>query len=152
VNLASFIHNPKNLALTYALAGGTLPSGVVLSGSVVTWVTNGAAGIYPVTFTATYGARTVTSQALLLWYLGVTWTPATQNSDGSTIGTILSHKIYAGTSAGVYTQTTTVPWTGTPSAQLTLPQGGTWFVAVSTVTALGESLASAEQSRVANAA
>ena len=149
-NLAAFIHNPKNLTLTYAITSGALPSGGTLSGATVTWPTSGAAGTYPITFSATYGARVVASEAFLLRYLNVAWTPATQNSDGSAIGTILSHKIYAGPAPGNYSSTITVPWTGVASAQIALPSVGTWYVSVTTVTAAGESVASAESSRAAN--
>ena len=149
-NLATFIHNPKNLALTYAIVSGALPSGGALTGSTVTWSTAGQAGTYPITFTATYGARVVTSLPFLLRYLNVAWTPATTNNDGSAIGTILSHKIYAGPNPGNYTSTITVPWTGVASAQIALPSVGTWHVSVTTVTAAGESTASAESSRAAN--
>lgn len=150
VNLASAIHNPKNLTLTYAMASGALPGGGSMSGSVVTWPTSGSFGTYPITFTATYGSRVVTSEPLLLRYLNVAWTPATTNTDGSVIGTILSHKIYAGLTSGVYTSTITVPWSGVASAQIALPSANVWFVMVTTVTSLGESVASAESSRVTN--
>ena len=150
--LASVIYNPKNVPLVYALSSGTLPSGATLSGSTVTWTTNGAVGTYPLRFTATYGARVVISDALLLQYLNVEWTPATQDVDGSPIETIVSHKIYAGQTSGVYTSTLTVPWLGVPNAQIALPTSGIWFVSVTTVTTAGESLASAEQSRLANTA
>ena len=150
-NLASFGHNPKNLTLTYAVSSGTLPTGGSLSGSVVTWPTNGAlGGVYPVRFSAAYGGRTVVSDSFLLRYLNVNWTPATTNTDGSPIGTILSHKIYAGQTTGNYTSIFTVPWAGNPNAQIALPAAGVWFVAVTTVTSAGESVASAEQSRAAN--
>jgi len=150
-SLASVIHNPKNLTLTYALSAGALPTGGTLSGSTVTWVTNGAlGGAYPVRFTATYGARVATSDPLLLRFLNVAWTPATLNDDGSAIDTILSHKIYAGTTSGVYTTIVTVPWAGVPSAQIALPTSGNWFVMITTVTADGESIASDEENRTAN--
>lgn len=150
LNLASVIHNPKNLTLAYAVSAGALPTGATFTGSAVTWPATGAAGTYPIRFTATYGARVVTSDPLLLRYLNVAWTPATTNTDGSAIGTILSHKIYAGQFSGNYTSITTVPWSGVASAQIALSASGTWFVMVTTVTAIGESVASAESSRSAN--
>jgi chitodextrinase len=83
--------------------------------------------------------------------LNVAWTPATQNDDGSAIGTILSHNIYASLTAGEpYEVVQNVPWTGTASAVLDLPSSGVWYVVVKTVTALGESVASEEESRAAN--
>lgn len=150
INLASVLHNPSNVTITYAVESGTLPSGASLSGSILTWTQGGGVGLYPVRFRATYGARQQTSPSLLLNYLNVAWTPATTNTDGSPIGTILSHKIYAGQTSGVYTSTITVPWAGVPNAQIALPTSGLWFVMVTTVTADGESPASAESSRIAN--
>lgn len=95
-------------------------------------------------------AQVATTQANT-YSLNVAWTPATLNNDGSAIGTILSHNIYASLTAGApYEIVQNVPWTGSPSAVLTLPSGGTWYVVVTTVTADGESIASAETSRAAN--
>jgi len=83
--------------------------------------------------------------------LDVSWTKATQNDDGSPIGTILSHNIYASQTPGAPYEVVQNDPGSTTSGVLVLPSGGTWYVVVKTVTAQGESAtASAETSRVAN--
>jgi len=61
VNLATYVYNPKNKTLVYAVASGSLPSGATLSGSVVTWSGVGSSGATPVRFSITYNGVTQTS-------------------------------------------------------------------------------------------
>jgi len=91
---------------------------------------------------------TAGTTAAATYSLNVSWTPATQNDDGSPIGTILSHLVEYGQSPGSNTFAKTV--VSGNSTVLSLPSGGTWYVRVKTVTNLGSSIASAEASRAAN--
>jgi len=62
VNLATYVYNPKNKTLVYAVAPGyALPSGASLSGSIVTWAGTGTSGTTPVKFTITFGGVTQTT-------------------------------------------------------------------------------------------
>jgi hypothetical protein len=139
--------------------GGTL---IATVGLVTTYLDSGLSPAtqysYRLTSVDVAGNESAQTSAVLettdsppVYSLNVAWTPATQNDNGTPIGTILSHNMYASLTAGPpYEVTQNVPWTGTPSAVLILPSAGTWYVVVKTVTADGESIASAEQSRAAN--
>lgn len=64
VNLATFLVNPQNRAVTYTVKSGALPSGCTLSGSTVSYNGTGAVGASSVQFSATQGGYVADSAVI----------------------------------------------------------------------------------------
>ena len=60
----------------------------------------------------------------------LSWTPPTQNTDGSTITSLAGYRVQYGTSSGALTQTIQVANPGVASYVVTGLSSGTWYFAV----------------------
>jgi len=79
----------------------------------------------------------------------LTWTPPTQNTDGSTLTNLSAYKVYWGTSPGVYSSQLAINNPLTTTWTLNNLAGGRWYFAVSAVTTGGvESAKSNEASKL----
>lgn len=67
----------------------------------------------------------------------ISWTPPTQNSDGSALTNLAGYIIYYGTSATNLSNTTQVPGTGLTSYTISSLASGTWYFAVAAYTSTG---------------
>jgi len=69
----------------------------------------------------------------------VSWTPPTQNTDGTTLTTLSGYRIYYGTSSGALTQTIDVSNPGLSMYVVSNLAPGTWYFGVKALSKAGES-------------
>ena len=67
----------------------------------------------------------------------LSWTPPTQNVDGSTLTNLAGYKVYYGTAPRTYSQVQTINSPTTTQTTLTLSPG-TWYFALTALNSLGE--------------
>jgi len=73
----------------------------------------------------------------------LSWTPPTQNSNGSTLTNLAGYRIYYGTSAGAMTRTIQIPNAGTARYVVDNLTAATWYFSVRAYSSAGaESAAS----------
>jgi hypothetical protein len=80
--------------------------------------------------TASLPAFTITVTAPANGSATISWTPPTQNTDGSTLSDLAGYHILYGTSAGALTQTIDVTNAGVATYVVTGLSSGSWFFAV----------------------
>src|SRR5215469_9225797 len=67
----------------------------------------------------------------------LTWTPVTQNSDGTSLSDLAGYKVYYGTSAGALDSVVVLPDPNATSYLVTGLSSGTWYFAVAAFTSGG---------------
>jgi len=67
----------------------------------------------------------------------LSWTPPTQNTDGSPLNNLAGYKVYWGTSQGTYTNSVTVSTAGLSSYVVDQLTPATWYFSVTAVNAVG---------------
>jgi hypothetical protein len=67
----------------------------------------------------------------------LTWTPPTQNTDGTALNNLAGYKVYWGTSAGSYTKSVTVNNPGLATYVVDQLTPATWYFAVTAVNSAG---------------
>ena len=90
------------------------------------------------TLTASLPQFGVTVQALGTGTATLSWTPPTQNTDGSTLTNLAGFKIYWGTVAGSYTNSVTLNNAGLSTYVVENLSSGTYFFAASALNSSGE--------------
>ena len=114
---ASFSTSTGRLSGTPAAADAGSYSGIVVS------VSDGTATVALPSFT-------LTVQQVQTGSATVTWTPPTQNTDGSTLTNLRGYRIYYGTSSTNLTQVLDIPNAGVSSGVVENLAPGTWYFAV----------------------
>lgn len=121
---ASFDTTTGRLSGTPTAANVGTYSNVVISVSDATHTTSLAAFAINVTAISTGSAT-------------LSWTPPTQNTDGTTLTNLSGYKIYYGTSASAMTQVITISNTGVVQYVVDNLSPATWYFAVKAVSANG---------------
>jgi len=80
--------------------------------------------------TASLAAFTITVTAPANGSATISWTPPTQNTDGSTLSDLAGYRVQYGTSSGALTQTIDVANPGVATYVVTGLASGNWFFAV----------------------
>lgn len=96
-------------------------------------------------FTAMLSAFYLTAAPVLAGTVTLTWTAPTTDSSGNSLGELTGYKVYYGTSSGVYS--TNVTAGNVTTYQMTLPDGNTYYFAVTAYNSSGESGYSNESSK-----
>jgi hypothetical protein len=110
-------------AATGRLQGTPGPADVGTTSNIVISVTDGAAS----TALAAFG---ITVQAVALGSATLSWTPPTQNSDGSPLTDLAGFKVYWGTAQNSLTSSATITNAGVTSYLVENLVPATWFFAV----------------------
>lgn len=110
--------------------------------NVVITVSDGKASTSLAAFSITVAAAATQSVTL-------SWTPPTQNVDGTPVTDLAGFKVFYGTASGQYSSTLSLPSTSMNSVVIEGLTAGTWYFAVKAVNAAGvESAYSAEASKL----
>ena len=67
----------------------------------------------------------------------LSWTPPTQNTDGSSLTNLAGYKVYWGTSAGNYTNSTSITTPGVTSYMVEQLTPATWYFVTTALNAQG---------------
>jgi hypothetical protein len=115
---------------TGRLQGTPTQADVGMSANVSINVTDGAA-------TATLAAFSVQVVATATGSATLSWTPPTQNSDGSALTNLASYRVYFGTEAGNYPNSTPLASPGIATLVVEQLTPATWYFVVTAVNASG---------------
>lgn len=115
---------------TGRLEGTPTLADVGTSGNISISVTDGAA----TTTLATFNVQVVATAS---GFATLSWTPPTQNSDGSALTNLASYRIYFGTEPGDFPNSTTIPNPGLASFVIDQLTPATWYFVVTAVNASG---------------
>lgn len=115
---------------TGRLSGTPTAADVGTTSGVVIRVSDGQA-------TASLAAFNVTVTAVATGSATLSWTPPTQNTDGSALTNLAGYRVYWGRSAGSYTASTTLNNPGLSSYVVDQLTSGTWYFVATAVNAQG---------------
>ncbi len=122
---ATFSTSTGQLSGTPATANAGTTSNIVIS------VTDGKATVSLAAFAITVTSPTATGSASL------SWTPPTQNSDGTALTNLAGYHVYYGTSASNLDQTVQITNPGVASYVIENLTSGTWYFTVKAYTSTG---------------
>jgi hypothetical protein len=89
------------------------------------------------TLTASLPAFSITVQAVATGSATLSWTPPTQNTDGSPLTNLAGYRIYWGTQQGSYPNSVTLNNAGLTSYVVESLAPGTWFFVATAVNTVG---------------
>jgi hypothetical protein len=117
-------------ATTGQLSGTPGQANIGMHSNITISVTDGEA----TASLATFGVNVVATAA---GSATLSWTPPTQNTDGSPLSNLAGYKIYWGTSQGVYPNSVTINNPGLTTYMVEQLTPATWFFTTTSVTAQG---------------